>query len=310
MWCRSAAVLAIAAVGCSADGAAQPDTALPPDSGAAAEARGRERVGPGYRVAAVQYGDGDFAKVGGCATDLCALARLVQQARQAGARLVVLPEYVGDQKAYEAVPGVGDRPASDARWPAGSHAATLAKLADDEELTLLFQVLTADGAKKFNTLVAADADGRVVARHHKFQLYKNEIGKLTPGDSLGSSFFDTPAGRLGLMVCADASCVAMKMVPLLDTCWESSVTLLKDYFSPAKRPALIALSSLWTSGAALIGALDTQRTLASYGQAYLIAANTTQGPGKGGGIYAPSGEPLVLDASGTPTALVAEVPLR
>jgi hypothetical protein len=40
-------------------------------------------------------------------------------------------------------------------------------------------------------------------------------------------------------------------------------------------------------------ALNVQKSVASDGQVYLVAANNTSGQGRGGGIYKPGGEPMV-----------------
>ena len=95
-------------------------------------------------------------------------------------------------------------------------------------------------------------------------------------------------------------------------CSAHAIALLKDYFSTGKKPKLILLSSVWTIGGATNpwGSLNVQKSVAKNGIAYVVAANTTGGQGKGGGIYDITGTVLAQDASGKPMALYAELPLK
>jgi predicted amidohydrolase len=268
-----------------------------------------------YKVAAVQYG-GEYAQVAGCGNDLCALSSLIKDARKNGAQLAVVPEYSVDQSKSEAAPAVGASPATDATWAEGTIIKTFAKLAVEQKLTVAFNLITEDAGKLYNTNLAIGADGKVLARHFKFQLFGSEASQLTPGPSIEHAFFQTPAGKAGLLVCADVQCIIVaaisgKMVETQD-CSALAISLLKDYFSVAKKPDLILLSSVWTVGGATNpwGSLNVQSAVAKNGQAYVVAANTTGGQGKGGGIYKPDGTAIVQDASGKPLVLYAEIPLK
>jgi hypothetical protein len=55
--------------------------------------------------------------------------------------------------------------------------------------------------------------------------------------------------------------------------------------------------------------LNVQETVAKEGQVWLVAANTTEGSGYGGGIYDPSGTPVEQVQSRTPAIVYAELPL-
>ena len=109
---------------------ARPDRAAPPDVGQPKPDLGAPKPDKGtpkpkaHKVAAIQYGAGDAALVSTACTqaampNVCALRKLVAQARAGGALLVVLPEYGfgWDQKVYEPAPTVGDNPATNTAWP-------------------------------------------------------------------------------------------------------------------------------------------------------------------------------------------------
>jgi predicted amidohydrolase len=268
-----------------------------------------------FKVAAVQYG-GEYSQISGCANDLCALSSMIKDARKNGAELAVVPEYSVDQSKSEVAPAIGEAPAADAKWAEGTITKTFARLAVEQKLTVAFNLITEDGGKLYNTNLAIGADGKVLARHFKFQLFGSEASQLAPGPSIDQSFFQTPAGRAGLLVCADVQCIVVasitgKMTETQD-CSAHAITLIKDYFSTAKKPDLILLSSVWTVGGATNpwGSLNVQKTVAKNGLVYVVAANTTGGEGKGGGIYKPDGTAIVQDASGKPLVLYAELPLK
>lgn len=268
-----------------------------------------------FKVAAVQYG-GEYSQVAGCTNDLCALSSLIKDAKKNAAELAVVPEYSVEQTKSESAPTVGDSPATDAKWAEGTITKTFAKLAAEQKLTIAFNLITEEAGKLYNTNLAVGADGKVLARHFKFQLFGSEASQLTPGPSIDHAFFQTPAGKAGLLVCADVQCIIVasitgKMVETQD-CSALAISLLKDYFSVAKKPDLILLSSVWTVGGATNpwGSLNVQSAVAKNGQAHVVAANTTGGQGKGGGIYKPDGTAIVQDASGKPMVLYAELPLK
>jgi predicted amidohydrolase len=282
------------------DGPPAPDVAPAPDKGDPAS----------VLVGAVQYTSGHFADVAGCGDDLCALGALVKEARKQGAEMVVLPEMAVEQTKAEWAPAVGDDLASGSRWQEGSISRTLGKLARDEKLILAFNLVTQEGQDLHNTNLAVGPDGKVLARHYKFQLFGGETKVYKPGTSIEHSFFESPAGRTGLLICADAQCIITNLTVTPD-CAAASAALIKDYFSAAKKPDAILFSAFWTvGGTGVWAALNVQKRVATYGQAYLAASNNIEGQGKGGGIYEPSGNALAQDASGKPMVLVAAIPRK
>ncbi|MFH1130956.1 MAG: carbon-nitrogen hydrolase family protein, partial [Pseudomonadota bacterium] len=206
-----------------------PDTYLPPDTTVDSFPYSS------FKVAAVQYSSGDHAYISNCANDLCGLAYFIQEAATKSAVLVVTPEYAVEQTTAELAPDIGDWPAKDARWGSGSIMKTFTKLADSLNITLIFNLITQEGygssAKLYNTSVAVNGSGKVLARHYKFQLYGNESNLLTPGSSVQTSFFDTPAGKIGMLICADVHCMVTNMTTSSGLCSKQSINLLQSFMA-------------------------------------------------------------------------------
>ena len=259
-------------------------------------------------VAAIQYTSFDYILVSGCFDDVCGLSHYVRQA--AGkAKLVVTPEYFQGKKGTDPAPAVGDRPVKDTRWKKGSAIHDLAALADELNITLVFALTTVDSGKKYNTALAVDSEGKVVARHFKYQLFGSEVSSYTAGTTVNHSFFDTPAGRAGLMICADAQCVVTGMKVSQD-CTSHAVKLTKDFF--AKKPRLVLFSSFWSVGPSnpTWWSLAVQKKVAKDGKVWLVAANTTKGDGKGGGIWKPDGTKLETTEAIKPSIVYGAIPLK
>jgi len=60
-----------------------------------------------------------------------------------------------------------------------------------------------DGHYQFNTNVAYDPDGRLVARYRKYNLFMNEYHIYDQPKSAEFVYFDTPFGRVGTFICFD-----------------------------------------------------------------------------------------------------------
>ncbi len=290
--------------------ASAPDQKLSPDAPRPAS----------VKVAAVQYGADDYQALTGstCADDNCGVTYLVTEAAGKGAQIIVTPEYALDQKVYELAPQVGEAPASNtAKWGKDTVVHTFSKLADDLDVTLVFNFLAQEGsgaaAKLYNCNVAVGPDGKVLARHYKFQLFGSESTDLTPGTSLNTSTFDTPAGKAGLLICADVQCIITNY-SVNSSCTQNGVTQLQDFFVN-RQPRIVLFSSYWTVGGSWNpwGSLNVQQSLSqvkttTYDGVYVVAANTTNGMGKGGSILAPGGKELAKVNSADPSVLYAEIP--
>ncbi len=125
------------------------------------------------------------------------IARLLDDARRRGARLVVLPEAtLGGYLAN--LDGAGDvslPPALDADGP---EVRRLAELAGD--LVVTAGLCERDGATRYNTAVAVTGDG-VLGVHRKVHQPLGEGASYAAGDRFAA--FDSPVGRLGMLICYD-----------------------------------------------------------------------------------------------------------
>jgi len=84
--------------------------------------------------------------------------------------------------------------------PAGPYCRRLAALADELDIFLIAGMLEADGQHRYNTAILVDPEGRLVGKYRKQQLGHESVRNV-PGDR--SPTFETPYGRVGLMICAD-----------------------------------------------------------------------------------------------------------
>lgn len=262
------------------------------------------------KVAAVQYSEGNHSAVANCDDDICGVEHFIREAAGNGATIIATPEYSQDQSTAELAPAIGDTPATDSRWAEGTITKTYAKLAAELKVTVIFNLIAQEGegttAKLYNTNLAVDPTGKVISRHYKFQLFGGEDQQLSPGQTIADSFFQTPSGLAGMMICADAQCIVTKLNATPD-CTTHSVQMIKDYF--AKKPKIIFFSSFWTvGGTGIWAALNVQKQVAIDGDVWLVAANNTAGQGKGGAIFKPGGEEVTKHFSDKPAVIYAEIP--
>jgi predicted amidohydrolase len=130
--------------------------------------------------------------------DLClhTIGDLIGQARKDGVGLLVLPEaalggYV------ETLHGDADAPP--ALDPGGPELARVAELAGDMTVCVGFCEQGENGARH-NVAACVSGDG-LHGLHRKVHLPLDEHRMTTPGDTLAA--FDTPVGRLGMLICYD-----------------------------------------------------------------------------------------------------------
>ena len=128
-------------------------------------------------------------------------AALIEQAAKGGAKIVCTTECFLDGYAIKdkSIPLETYRALGEP-IPDGAYFQKLAQLADRLDIWLVAGMLEADGEQRFNTAVLIDAEGKLAGRYRKHKL-EHELVRNTPGDQ--TPHFDTPYGRLGLMICAD-----------------------------------------------------------------------------------------------------------
>jgi predicted amidohydrolase len=144
------------------------------------------------RFAAVADGfgrdlDAAFARIG----------EILDDARRAGIAMVALPEatlggYLADLRGD---PGRSLPPALDVDGP---EVARLAALAGD--LVVTAGLCERDGPRRYNSVVAVTGDG-VLGVHRKVHQPLAEDASYSAGD--GFAAFDSPVGRMGMLICYD-----------------------------------------------------------------------------------------------------------
>lgn len=135
--------------------------------------------------------------------DMCLdrVAVIVAAARRRAAQLVVFPEaalggYIYEPRAAVAASPVGPPPALERDGP---ELARVARMAGDVVVCIGYTEQGRDGAR-FSSAACVNGDG-LLGHHRKVHLPRSELGVYAPGD--GFAAFDTPVGRIGMVVCYD-----------------------------------------------------------------------------------------------------------
>lgn len=128
-------------------------------------------------------------------------ARMIREAAAHGAQLVCTTECFLDGYAIadKSIPLDVYRALGEP-IPTGRYYVQLAALAKELKIHLLAGMLEADGDARFNTAVLIGPMGDLLGKYRKQKL-GHEVERNTPG--AGSQVFETPFGRLGVMICAD-----------------------------------------------------------------------------------------------------------
>jgi predicted amidohydrolase len=128
--------------------------------------------------------------------DLARVQTLIEQARKAGAGLLVLPDaalggYLPDLRNPdpEALP-----PALE---PDHELIGKVAAAAAEMVVCVGYCELGSDGETRYNSAVCVSGDG-VLGRHRKVHLPRGEEQAYAPGESFAA--FDTPIGRIGMLI--------------------------------------------------------------------------------------------------------------
>jgi N-carbamoylputrescine amidase len=137
--------------------------------------------------------------------DLARAERLVPQARAQGADLLALPEAAlgGYLSSLHDEGGRGDNTDVPPQLePDGPEIARLVAMAGDMVVTAGYceRGDAESGGLPYNSCIAVTGDG-VLGRHRKVHQPLNEHTSYAAGDRFAA--FDTPVGRLGMMICYD-----------------------------------------------------------------------------------------------------------
>jgi len=129
------------------------------------------------------------------------LEPLVREAATKGARIICTTECFLDGYAIadKSIPLEKYRALGEP-IPGGPYYRRLAELAASLKVHLIAGLLEADGEARYNTAVLIGPDGKPIGKYRKQKLGHESV-RNTPGDA--SPVFETPYGRVGLMICAD-----------------------------------------------------------------------------------------------------------
>jgi len=127
------------------------------------------------------------------------IARTVAAARARGARLVVFPECALGGYLREPMPDESAPELPEPLHPDGPEIARLVEIAGDVVICAGYSEAVA-GGRPFNSAVCVSGDG-VLGHHRKVHLPPGERFAYAPGESFAA--FDTPAGRIGMLICYD-----------------------------------------------------------------------------------------------------------
>lgn len=148
------------------------------------------------RIAVVQFDP--QCGLENCEHNLCHGLHLAKEAVENGANLIVLPELANTGYAFKTRKEAFDH----AEFvPNGPSVEAWMEFARKHQVYLAAGLAERDGMKIYDTAVLVGPEG-FIGRYRKTHLWNQEKLWFTPGD-LGLPVFDTPIGRIGLLICWD-----------------------------------------------------------------------------------------------------------
>jgi N-carbamoylputrescine amidase len=229
--------------------------------------------------------------------DFARIERLLVEARARGADLLALPEAaLGGY--LSSLHGESDDAGPPQLDPDGPELARLVELAGDTVVTVGYCErgdADSDGLP-YNSCVAVTGDG-VLGRHRKVHQPLSENLSYAAGDRFGA--FDTPVGRLGMMICYDKA--FPEAARALADDGARVVVCMSAWPASRTNPARVLADDRWTRRFDLFDrarALENQIVWVSANQAGRFGEMRLVGSAK---IVDPGGD--VLDTTGTDAGL-------
>ena len=126
---------------------------------------------------------------------------LIRQAAAGGADIICTTEsFLDGYSIYDKSIPLEDFRSLGEPIPEGAYFQKMSRLADELGVLLIVGLLERDGDQLFNTAVVVGSNGELLGKYHKQRLGHESV-RITAGSD--SSVFETPFGRLGVMICAD-----------------------------------------------------------------------------------------------------------
>ncbi|UVJ42962.1 nitrilase family protein [Pseudomonas sp. LS1212] len=148
------------------------------------------------RIAVVQFDP--QCGLENCEHNLCHSLHLAREAAENGANLIVLPELANTGYAFKTRKEAFDH----AEFvPNGPSVEAWLEFARKHQVYLAAGLAERDGMKIYDTAVLVGPEG-FIGRYRKTHLWNQEKLWFSPGD-LGLPVFETPIGRIGLLICWD-----------------------------------------------------------------------------------------------------------
>jgi N-carbamoylputrescine amidase len=133
-----------------------------------------------------------------CQGNLRHALHLASEAVAAGANLIVLPELVTTGYAFT---GRAEAFAHAESIPDGQTCLRVIDFAREHGIYLAIGLAERDGAKLYDSAILVGPEG-FIGKYRKAHLWNREKLWFSPGD-LGFPVFETPIGRIGLLICWD-----------------------------------------------------------------------------------------------------------
>ena len=228
---------------------------------------------------------------------LARVGLILDQARELGADVVVFPEAtLGGYLSHLGPPQLrGARPKlPPALDPYGAEVRRLARLAGD--LTVCAGFCEADGDRRYNAAVCVTGDG-VLGHHRKVHQPVGENASYDRGERFAA--FDTPVGRMGMLICYDKAFPEAARALALDGA--EILACLSAWPASRTDPAPVLAEDRWTRRHDLFDqarALENQVVLASANQTGTFGRLQFVGRAK---VVGPGGD--ILAATGTAAGL-------
>lgn len=131
---------------------------------------------------------------------LRSIERTIAAARAQGAGLVVFPECALGGYVREPMPGESAPELPVALDRDGPEIAALVAMAGETVVCVGYSEAAGAGERPFNSAVCVDGSG-ILGHHRKVHLPPGERFAYTAGERFAA--FDTPAGRIGMLICYD-----------------------------------------------------------------------------------------------------------